>query len=141
MPLDFTYSPKIPLDKSFAYRVLKGAASRLQQHLNKLTFTEAQADEGLVERLIDFGKALEGAQKTLGENEPCKLSDTAYELTRNLQPGSWWAGSLLQFGIHFREFNTKRAVHDLLNHYPRRGDDNKLWHHIKKRVAEYANAL
>jgi prefoldin subunit 5 len=73
MSLDFTYWPRIPRDKRIAYRGVETAIRHLQRHMETLTFAQAQADDKLAElaeRLIDFGTALEAAQKVLSENAP-----------------------------------------------------------------------
>jgi hypothetical protein len=51
------------------------------------------------------------------------------------------AGFLLRYGIHFRVVKTRTEVEVLLSNLPGHGDENEMWHDIKKRVGEYADAL
>jgi hypothetical protein len=150
MSLDFTYLPRIPPDKIEVYRSLENATRRLQQDIQGLTFTQAQVNDELAERLLAFWAALEDAQRALGENEPKKLLDTVDALRRCGPPWADWPARLL--GCESRAFvagvkpenrieKAQVLVKRVLDDVHRSEVEDELWHHMKKRVSEYADAL
>jgi hypothetical protein len=148
--LDFPYLPRLPIDKTDAYRNLEQAIRCLEARIQALTFAQAQTDDGLADRLIAFWSALSAAQLALGESESMGLPDTIQELRVYREPEAEFAATVLTCGARalFPKLRDKaliervrKLVRDVLDSLHHFGESNRKWHHVKNRIAEYAEAL
>src|SRR5262249_36573645 len=131
--LDFSYLQRLPTNKIGVYRNLETALRQLEKRIHVLTFTQAQAEDGLAEWLIALATSLEEVRDALGNNQSEKLSDTFQDL-RASEADAEWAVSFLISGdqrrfpqLRGRAFikRVQKLVRELLKSLPHFGDPDR----------------